>query len=132
MSNPTLETFAAWEHDQRAYLAATNLDTWQQQRRELFMPEGAQALRIPLADVAGVEVMPGSIAHDGQGNRLLDFHMALSERFCHEVMAAEPRDGVAGENELTKEQWGVLDDEEKMMIKEWLKGRLARSVPVPP
>jgi hypothetical protein len=121
----TTEDYQLWQSLTAEYNDATNPDKKQEERRNLFMPEGMKAMRTCAETVAG-----GQDAAFGQGEtldegKLLGHQMAFMERVCAEVKRKrDGKEAQVDEEEITPEMLATLSKDEKKVLKQHLMRRL--------
>jgi hypothetical protein len=121
--------YERWQHLSKAYDDATDLGMKQEERRNLFMPTGVQAMRTGPDNISQDASAAG---RQGEG-ALLGFQMAYMERVCMETKRREAeqqrvveKEAVVGED-ISKEMLAMLSKEEKRDLKAFLAARLARA-----
>lgn len=124
----TMADHEAWMKAKAAYADATDLNKRQEERRNMFMPEGMKAARMPPPrDEFGFPT-----CEEGE-EKVLRFHEAFMERVCAEVKrnhdekrAAELRAMAARDDggEVTAEMLATLSSEEKAALKIVLGARV--------
>jgi hypothetical protein len=119
------EDYERWQRFAAAYDNATNLEKRQEERRNMFMPEGVKAMKTGAENVEGdksASFAATSGKNGGQSEgQLLGFQMAYMERVCAEV---KRRADEEKEEEITKEMLDTLSSEEKKALRLHLVARL--------
>jgi hypothetical protein len=123
------EDYKMWQAVSAAYDDATNLEKRQEERRNMFMPQGMTAMRTGAENVVGDQsvafaVGEGQSESPNQG-KLLGFQMAYMERITAEVKRREEERKQKEEEEVTMEMLNTLSLEEKKMLRKYLVSRLS-------
>jgi hypothetical protein len=119
------EDYERWQRFATAYDDATNLAKRQEERRNMFMPKGAKAIKTGTENLEGDGSASFAATSGNKGNRsegqLLGFQMAYMERVCAEV---KRRAGEKKEEEISKEMLDTLSSVEKKALRMHLVARL--------
>ncbi|KAH7080525.1 hypothetical protein BKA63DRAFT_600848 [Paraphoma chrysanthemicola] len=136
----TQKDFDIWQKFTKAYEDATNLGKRQEERRNMFMPQGMKAMRTGEHNLPGdqsASFTNGNATGDGstQGQgELLGWKMAYMERVCAEVKrrADEKEEikeggGRDSDDEITPELLNTLNKEERKDLRKHLVARLQKA-----
>ncbi|KAF2856147.1 hypothetical protein T440DRAFT_384416 [Plenodomus tracheiphilus IPT5] len=136
----SVDDYAVWSHTETAYLDATNLEKRQEERRNMFLPQGTSAMRTGPDNIYGdgsASFTPtpnqygGGDSNGGEGGigRLLGFQMAFMERVCAEVKHRSQDGNYGGEeaaDKITAEMLDTLSIAERAALRKHLVARLQR------
>ncbi|KAF1841065.1 uncharacterized protein K460DRAFT_359601 [Cucurbitaria berberidis CBS 394.84] len=127
------QDYEAWQRATASLNEATDLEKRMEERRNLFLPVGMEAMRTGPSNAVGdgSAAYPavngghhgggsGSMSGEGEG-RLLGYQMAVMERVCAEV---QRRDEDEEDDEISREMLATLSLAEKRALREHLVGRL--------
>jgi len=112
------EDYEVWQRLATAYDDATSLEKRQEERRNMFMPEGIQASKTG-AESDQSAAYPTGGQEDG---KLLGFQMAYMERVCAEVKRRTKEEEEKGS--ISLEMLDTLSLDEKKALREHLVARL--------
>jgi hypothetical protein len=124
------EDYETWQTLSAAYDDATNLEKRQEERRNIFMPQGMSAQRTGTDSIVGDESAAFTTAREGEGpseGKLLGFQMAYMERVCAEIKRRADEKKQNDEEQITTEMLETLSLEEKTAIRTHLVNRLTRA-----
>ncbi|KAF1915208.1 hypothetical protein BDU57DRAFT_530246 [Ampelomyces quisqualis] len=122
----TQEDYETWQQLAKAYEDATDLEKRQEERRNMFMPQGMQAMRTGgeiASDLQSAAFPTANGAGQGEGH-LLGFQMAYMERICAEIKRSNDEKEVEKGDEITAPMLDTLSKDEKMALRKHLVARL--------
>jgi hypothetical protein len=124
----TTEDYQMWQSLIAEYNDATDQDKRQEERRNMFMPQGMKAMRSYAEAVAdGQSAEFGQDETQGEG-KLLGHQLAFMERVCAEVKRKkDEKEAQADEEEITPEMLSTLSKDEKKVLRQHLVDRLQNS-----
>ncbi|KAF2833033.1 hypothetical protein CC86DRAFT_399688 [Ophiobolus disseminans] len=127
-----MEDYHAWQRLAAELDRATNLEKRQEQRRNMFMPNGVKAMKTGAGNLVSDQSAAYAAAHEAnciaaaseqEEGKLLGFQMAYMERVCAEVKRrADEKEDKQGE--ISLEMLETLSIEEKKALREHLVARL--------
>ncbi|KAF2032021.1 hypothetical protein EK21DRAFT_87628 [Setomelanomma holmii] len=127
--------FELWQKFSKAYEDATNLEKRQEERRNMFMPQGMKAMRTGDENLAGDDSAAFTNGNHSNGDAaqvqgsLFGWKMAYMERVCAETKrrAAEKKESETDDDEITPNMLATLSKDEKKDLRKHLVARLEKA-----